>query len=330
MNKNLDIVGIGNAIVDVLSQSEDSFLEQENLDKGAMILVDEEQAAELYAKMGPAIEVSGGSVANTIAALASLGSKTGFIGKIGSDQLGGVFQHDMQAMGVEFNTPALTDGPATAHCLVFITPDAQRTMCTFLGASNMIANADIDKELIKSAKILYLEGYLFDRQSAKKAFFTAAEIAKNTKTKVAISLSDSFCVERHREEFLELLENHIDILFANENEIKALFETDKLDDTIYNIKKICDIAVITKSAEGSIIVEPNKKYEIPAFPVKNIIDTTGAGDFYAAGFLHAYSKGHSLEICGKTASIIASEVITHMGARPQTDLAKLLADNLKI
>ncbi len=328
MDSKIDVVGIGNAIVDVLSQTEDSFLEQEQLTKNTMMLIDTEQAQELYSKMGPGVEVSGGSVANTIAALASLGGKTGFIGKVSHDQLGDVFSHDMRAMGVKFSTPALQDGPSTARCLIFVTPDAQRTMCTFLGASVWIASTDIDAELIESAKIIYLEGYLFDRDRAKKAFELAAEIAHKANSKVALTLSDVFCVERHREEFLHMIKNHVDILFANEEEIKALYETNDFDDAVYQVQENCSLAALTRGEKGSVIVTKDKKINIPATIISNVVDTTGAGDLYAAGFLYGYSQGKDLEICGEIASIAASEVLTHMGARPQVNLAKLLEQKL--
>ncbi len=327
-NEELSVVGIGNAIVDVLSHTDEVFLVQENLTKGTMALIEEDQAEALYAKMGPGVEVSGGSVANTIAALSSLGSSAGFIGKVATDQLGDVFSHDMKAMGVVFDTPRLEDGPPTARCLILVTPDGQRTMCTFLGASVWIAPADIKPELIAAAKVVYLEGYLFDRSRAKQAFRQAAEIAHKAGTRVALALSDMFCVERHREEFQDMVLNHVDILFGNESEIKMLYKADSFEDAVYAVQENCELAVLTRSEKGSLIVAPEQRIEIAAEPVPRVIDTTGAGDMYAAGFLHGYTQDKPLEICGRMAAITASEALSHLGARPQICLAELLEEKI--
>src|SRR5690606_4628068 len=250
----LHIVGIGNDIVDVLTRTEEDFLRVHQLNKGAMTLIEEAQAEALYQKMGPGTAVSGGSAANTIAAFAAMGGKAGFIGKVSNDQLGKVFRHDICATGVHFETATLEDGPSTARCLILITPDAQRTMCTYLGACVWLAPSDIDEELIANAGITYLGGYLYDRPRAKQAFMHACEIAHAAGKKVALSLSDSFCVERHRDEFLDLVENHVDILFANEDEIKALYQVHTLEEAIYHVRQHCELAALTQSAKGSVIV----------------------------------------------------------------------------
>lgn len=320
----VEIVGIGNAIVDVLSKTEDSFLTTHQLNKGSMTLIEEDQAEALYQKMGPGTAVSGGSVANTIAAFAAMGGKAGFIGKVSNDQLGTVFRHDICATGVSFDTATLEDGPSTARCLILITPDAQRTMCTFLGACVWLAPSDLDEAMISQAGITYLEGYLFDRPRAKQAFQRACEVAHAAGKKVALSLSDSFCVERHRDEFLDLVENHIDILFANEDEIKALYQVDTLEEAIYHVRQHCELAALTQSAKGSVIVTEKETIQIDAAPVDKVVDTTGAGDMYAAGFLFGLTRDMPLAECGRLASLAAAEVISHVGARPQTDLAALL------
>lgn len=320
----VEIVGIGNAIVDVLSKTEDSFLTTHQLNKGSMTLIEEDQAEALYQKMGPGTAVSGGSAANTIAAFAAMGGKAGFIGKVSNDQLGTVFRHDICATGVSFDTATLEDGPSTARCLILITPDAQRTMCTFLGACVWLAPSDLDEAMISQAGITYLEGYLFDRPRAKQAFQRACEVAHAAGKKVALSLSDSFCVERHRDEFLDLVENHIDILFANEDEIKALYQVDTLEEAIYHVRQHCELAALTQSAKGSVIVTEKETIQIDAAPVDKVVDTTGAGDMYAAGFLFGLTRDMPLAECGRLASLAAAEVISHVGARPQTDLVALL------
>ena len=321
---NLDIVGIGNAIVDVLSKTEEEFLKQNKLAKGAMTLIEADQAEKLYAKMGPGVEMSGGSVANSIAAFAALGGRAGYIGKVANDQLGTVFRHDIQASGVHFETPGLDNGPPTARCLILVTPDAQRTMCTFLGACVWIAPSDLDEEMIKGAKVTYLEGYLFDRARAKQAFKMAGEIAHAAGRKTALSLSDPFCVDRHRDEFSELIRNNVDILFANEQEITSLYKTADFQEAVHHARRDCELAVLTRSSKGSLIVTKEGVIEIQAEPVEKVIDTTGAGDLYAAGFLYGFTRGESLQQCGRIGSIAAAEVISHMGARPQRDLAELL------
>ena len=321
----LDVVGVGNAIVDVLAEAEDSFLAEQGLHKGSMALVDTERAEALYQAMGPGTEMSGGSAANTIAGLASLGGKAGFIGKVRDDQLGAVFRHDIQSLGVQFTTPPLTDGPPTARCLILVTPDAQRTMNTFLGASAQLTEDDIDEALIARAHITYLEGYLFDPPAAKRAFAKAASTAHASGRKVSLTLSDTFCVERHREEFQDLVANHVDILFANENEAKALYRKDSFDDAIAAVRGNCGVVCITRSEKGSVILAGDQVHEIPAERAERLVDTTGAGDLYAAGVLYGVTQGRPLPDCGRIGSIAAAEVISHVGARPAAKLADLVA-----
>lgn len=327
---NLELVGIGNAIVDVLSKTVDNFLTENKIHKGTMTLIEADAAETLYAKMGPCTEMSGGSAANTIAAFAAMGGNAGFIGKVANDQMGKVFRHDLQASGVSFDTPALEDGPPTARCLIMITPDAQRTMCTHLGASVWVAPSDLNEEMIKNAQVTYLEGYLFDRPRAKQAFHRAGEIAHAAGKKVALSLSDPFCVKRHRAEFLELVQNHVDIVFANEEEIFALFDTRDFDVAAHHARDNCEIAVLTRSAKGSTVITEKETFEIKAEPIVRVVDTTGAGDMYAAGFLYGYTHGKSLAECGKIASVSAAEVLGHIGARPQVDLKQMLSDKKAI
>jgi len=323
---NLDVVGIGNAIVDVLSKTDDAFLSKNNINKGTMTLIEAAQAEALYAKMGPAMEVSGGSAANTMAALASMGSSAGYIGKVAHDQLGNVFRHDIRATGVVFETQPLLQAAPTARCMILITPDAQRTMSTYLGACVYLSPEDVDTDMVSGAKVTYLEGYLFDRDNAKRAFYKAAETAHKAKRKVSLSLSDPFCVDRHRDAFLDLVKEHVDILFANEAEIKSLYKTNTFEEAAEQARKDCELAVITRSEKGSVIINADGVIEIKAEPVKQVVDTTGAGDLYAAGFLHGYTKGLPLKTCGRIASIAAAEIIAHVGARAQHNLAQLLKD----
>jgi sugar/nucleoside kinase (ribokinase family) len=323
---NLDVVGIGNAIVDVLSKTDDAFLQNNGLNKGAMTLIEAAQAEALYAKMGPAMEVSGGSAANTVAALASMGSKAGYIGKVAQDQLGAVFRHDISAAGVTFNTAPLVQAAPTARCMILITPDAQRTMNTYLGACVYLSPDDLDAEMIAGAQVTYLEGYLFDRDLAKRAFYKAAEIAHKAGKKVSLTLSDPFCVDRHREAFLDLVKEHVDILFANEAEIMSLYKAGDFADAVAQARPHCELSVITRSEKGSVIIGEDGVTEIKAEHVKQVVDTTGAGDLYAAGFLHGYTRGRPLKTCGRMASIAAAEIIAQVGARPQRSLAQLLQD----
>jgi sugar/nucleoside kinase (ribokinase family) len=320
-----DVTAIGNAIVDVLAQAEDSFLQQHRLSKGVMSLIDDEAAERLYSVMGAGIEASGGSAANTAAGIAGLGGRVAFIGKVADDLLGQVFAHDIRAVGVHFDTPPLKDGPSTARCLIFVTPDAQRTMQTFLGASSELGPEDVDEETIAASQVIYLEGYLWDPPRAKEAFLKAARIAAEAGRKVSLTLSDPFCVERHREEFLHLIEHHVDVLFANEAEIKSLYRVNDFDQALQRVRGHCEIAALTRSEKGSVVVADNEVHVLDAVRVGRVIDTTGAGDAYAAGFLYGYTQGKPLRDCGRLGSILAAEVISHYGARAETDLKKLVA-----
>jgi sugar/nucleoside kinase (ribokinase family) len=321
----LDVVGIGNAIVDVQTRTDDALLAAQGLVKGTMALIDAPRAESLYALMGSASETSGGSAANTIAGIASLGGKAAFIGKIADDELGEIFAHDLRAMGVAYDTPPLKAGPRTGRCLILVTEDAQRTMNTFLGASVEFEANDIDRDRIAAAQVTYLEGYLFDRPTAKAAFRGAAEIAHTAGRKLALSLSDPFCVERHRADFRDLVHRHIDILFANEIEICSLYETKDFDRAMSAVRGECEIAVLTRSAHGSVIVTAGETLAVPAAPVRAVIDTTGAGDLYASGFLYGLTHGRDLGACGRLGSLCAAEIISHVGARPEARLSELAA-----
>ncbi len=326
--KSFDVVGIGNAIVDVLVYTKDSFLESHSLSKGNMELINETQAEHLYSEIGQNLETSGGSAANTIAGIAQLGGKAGFIGRVKNDNLGKSFIKEFNSTGAIFDTCPITEGPSTARCLIFVTPDAQRTMCTYLGASSFLEPNDIDLSLIKKAKVLYLEGYLFDSPAAKNAFIYAAQANKNSGGEVALSLSDSFCVTRHRDSFLRLIENNIDILFANESEIISLYNSSSLDCALEEIKGKCKIAVITCGEKGSIIITKEEKILINSFNFGKVIDTTGAGDLYASGFLMGYSNGETLSKCGKIGSICAGQIVTQLGPRSNVPLLKMVRENL--
>lgn len=323
--ETLDVVGIGNAIVDAIASADDAFLAQHDMVKGSMMLIDEPRAQALYAAMGPTVVTSGGSAANTIAGIASFGGRTGFIGKICDDDLGTEFRHDITAVGAAFPTLPASDGPATARCLIFVTPDSQRTMNTFLGACANLAPEDLDPELIRSAKITYLEGYLYDAPSAKAAFHDAADIAHAAGRQVALSLSDAFCVNRHRDEFLALVEHRVDVLFANQAEIEALYRTTDRAEWMARLRGMTELAVVTRSAEGSTIVTRSETIDVLAAPVARVVDTTGAGDLYAAGFLYGLTQGAALAECGRLGSVAAAEAIAHFGARPQTPLHALIA-----
>ncbi len=323
--KIYDVVGIGNAIVDIIARCDDGFLSKHNLDKGFMRLIDADEAAKLYEAMGPATERSGGSVANSIAGLASFGAKCGFIGRVAADQFGGIFRHDIRSLGIAYTTDPAEDGAPTARCLVLVTPDGERTMNTFLGASVDFAPGDLDPDLIEGAKIVYLEGYLFDKDAAKSAFREAAKRAKMAGAKVALTLSDPFCVERHRDDFRKLVKEDADIVFANEKEITTLYEVNSFDEAADAALQDCELAVLTRSEDGSMILGAGETTEIPADPVSKVMDATGAGDLYAAGFLFGLTQGLPVETCGRLGSLAAAEVISHIGARPESSLAKLAA-----
>jgi len=319
----IDVLGIGNAIVDVLSRSDDAFLKDNGLAKGSMSLIDETQAEELYTKMGAGVEISGGSAANTIAGIASFGAKGAFIGKVRDDQLGKIFAHDIRSIGVEFTTGAATSGPQTARCLVLVTPDGERTMNTFLGASQNLSVDDINEDQVASAQVLYLEGYLWDPEQAKQAFLKAAKCAHNAGRQVALTLSDAFCVDRYRDEFQNLLRQDVDILFANEAEIMSLFKASNFEDAVRLASEECKLAVLTRSEKGCVIIKGNECHEVPAVGIDEVVDTTGAGDLFAAGFLYGLSQDKPLPECGHLGALAANEIISHIGARPEISLAEL-------
>ena len=323
-----DVVGIGNAIVDVLARTDDHFLAQNRLSKGAMTIIDAQTAEELYGKMGPGVEVSGGSAANTIASIATLGGRGAFIGKVMDDQMGQVFRHDIRAVGVAFDTLSMVNGAPTARSLIFVSEDAERTMQTYLGACIELGPDDVDPQIIESSQITYLEGYLWDPQQAKEAFIKAAKVAQQAGRQVSLSLSDPFCVDRHRGEFIDLVNSHVDILFANEEEIKSLYQVDSFDAALQHVKGHCEIAALTRSSKGSIIISGDNIHILDAEKVEKVVDTTGAGDAYAAGFLFGYTQGKDLGACGELGGILAAEIISHYGARPDTDLKELVKQTL--
>lgn len=327
-DKTIDVVGIGNAIVDIVSQTDDAFLTQHGIERNAMNLVDEDTSAKIYKDMGPGIEISGGSAANTIAAIAQLGSKGAYIGKVKDDDFGVVFRHDIEALGVHFETEPAMDGPSTARCLVLVTDDGARSMNTYLGACVGLGPDDVPQDLIAASKVVYLEGYLWDPPQAKEAFLKAATIAHQTGGKVALSLSDPFCVDRHRAEFIDLVKHHVDILFANEAEIMSLYQVENFDDALQAVRWETDVAALTRSEKGSVILERDEVHIVDADEIKALVDTTGAGDLYAAGFLHGYVTGAKPAVCGRMGSVAAAEIIQHYGARSEEDLVKLMAEKL--
>ena len=320
-----DVAAIGNAIVDVIAPADDGFLAANDLAKGGMMLVDQAQSQALYAKMAPGVETSGGSAANTVAGLASFGGRGAFLGKVADDQLGKVFAHDMRAIGARFENAPLTGGPATAACMINVTPDGQRTMCTFLGASTAFTEADVDAAVIEASKIVYLEGYLFDADAARRAFAKAAGLARASGRMLALTLSDGFVVERHREALLGFIDSQVDLLFANEVEAKALFQTDSFDAAADALRQRVKLAAVTRSEHGSVILSDAERLTVAAEPVDKVVDTTGAGDQYAAGFMFGLSRGRPLQTCGRLASLAAAEVISHYGPRPQVSMKDLAA-----
>jgi sugar/nucleoside kinase (ribokinase family) len=322
-----DVAAIGNAIVDVIAQCDDAFLEREGLVKGSMALIDVARASSLYDVMAAGLEASGGSAGNTVAGVASFGGKAAFIGKVADDQLGRVFTHDMRAIGATFDTPPLAQGPATAQSLINVTSDAQRTMSTYLGACVELTSADVDPAIIEAAQYAYLEGYLFDPLEARKAFAKAAALSHGAGRKIAITLSDSFVVERHRDALLGFIETQCDIVFANASEVCALFQTTDFDAAVQALAGKVEIAAVTRSEHGSVIASGGALHEISAYPVEKVVDTTGAGDQYAAGFLYGLSQGRALPVCGQLGSLAAAEVIAHYGPRPQVSLRDLAAQN---
>ena len=320
-----DVLGIGNALVDVLSTEEESFIEQMDLVKGSMTLIDTERAEEIYAAMGgDKTEASGGSAANTLSGVASFGGRAAYIGRVKDDGLGKAFGHDLNSLGVHFSADLATDGDPTGRCMIVVTPDGERTMNTYLGASATLCADHLDLDLIGSAKVTFLEGYLFDRDDAKHAFRTAAAAAHEAGRKVSLTLSDSFCVDRHRDDFLTLVAEGVDILFANEEEIISLFDAASFDDAVETVRGACEIAALTRSEKGSVVVTADQTIEVAAHPVPQVVDSTGAGDLYAAGFLYGWSQDMTLADCGRLGSMAAAAVIGHTGARPGLSLDQLL------
>ncbi|HEV7264048.1 MAG TPA: adenosine kinase [Falsiroseomonas sp.] len=319
----LDLLGIGNAIVDVLARAEDAFLASQGMDKGAMMLIDAAAAERIYAAMGPGVESSGGSAGNTCAAAAALGARVGYLGKVADDALGKVFAHDIRAAGVRFPSAPLTNGAPTARCLILVTPDGQRTMNTFLGACVAFGPDDVDEAEVASAAVTYLEGYLFDPPAAQAAFRKAAKAAHAAGRKVSLTLSDPFCVGRHRGAFRAFVAEETDVLFANEAELLSLFETEDFTAALAAVRRDVGLAAVTRSEKGSVVVAGAETVEVAAVPTR-VVDTTGAGDAYAAGFLAAHAKGLALAECGRWGSVAAAEVISHFGARPQADLKALV------
>ena len=328
-NAKFDVTAIGNAIVDVIAQADDALLAAHKLAKGAMNLIDAEMAEKLYSIMGPGKEASGGSAGNTIAGIAMLGGKTAYIGKVADDQLGTIFTHDIRAAGVTYDTRPLVSGLPTARSLIFVTPDAQRTMQTFLGACTQLGPEDINLDHVKSSKVVYMEGYLWDLPRAKQAMLDAAMKATESGVKVSLTLSDAFCVARFRDEFLDLAEKYVDILFANESEILSLYQTEDFDDALQQVRKHCEIAALTRSEKGSVVVNGDEVHVIDAVKGVKVVDTTGAGDAYAAGFLYAYTQGTDLKTAGKLGGAMAAQVISQYGPRSEkAEIQKLKASVL--
>ena len=327
-SSRFDVLGIGNAIVDVLARTDDDFLARQKMRKGTMQLIDEAQAARIYDAMGPAVEVSGGSAANTIVGAASLGARGAFIGKIKDDELGRVFAHAIRAAGVAFATPPASAGPSTARCYILVTSDGERTMNTYLGAAQDLHPNDIDADAIAAAQIIYLEGYLWDPPRAKEAFLKAAKIAHEAERDVALTLSDAFCVDRYRAEFLDLIRNRtVDLVFANESELRSLYQTADFDTAVNALRNDAKLAVVTRSDQGCLVVTREETDAIPATPVERVVDATGAGDLFAAGFLVGLSRGADYRAAARLGGLVAAEVIQHFGARPETPLKALAQDN---
>jgi sugar/nucleoside kinase (ribokinase family) len=320
-----DVLGIGNALVDVLAHATDEFLASNGIPKGAMNLIDAGRATELYERMEPAVEISGGSAANTMVGVADLGGRAAYVGKVKADQLGEVFAHDIRAAGVAYDVTMAEAGEPTGRSLILVTPDAQRSMNTFLGASSSLAPADVRADDVAASAVTYLEGYLFDPAPAREAFYKAANIAHQAGRKVALTLSDPFCVDRYRDEFLHLIETEVDILFANEAELTSLYQTSSFDDGLQALRNHCPVAGLTRSEHGSVVLWGNEVHVIDAAPVEKVVDTTGAGDAYAAGFLFGLAAGRDAKTCGNLGSLAASEVISHFGARPEANLKDLAA-----
>jgi sugar/nucleoside kinase (ribokinase family) len=323
-----DVIGIGNAIVDVLARADDDFLLAHKMSKGGMALIDELRAQAIYNAMGPAVEISGGSAANTMVGVAGFGGRTAFVGKLKADELGRAFSHDIRAAGVSFETPAAKDGPSTGRCYVLVTPDGERTMNTYLGAAQDLHPKDVDENMVAASAITYLEGYLWDPKHAKEAFLKAAKIAHGSGRKVALSLSDAFCVDRWRDEFLALMrDGTLDLVFANEAELHSLYQTSDFNGAIAALRGDIGAAVVTRSEKGCLVLGPEGVEAVPAFPVERVVDTTGAGDLFAAGFLCGLARGADDRSCGRLGALAAAEIIQHLGARPENSLRQLAQEN---
>jgi sugar/nucleoside kinase (ribokinase family) len=323
-----DVLGIGNAIFDVLVQTDEKFLADHGMTKGSMALIDEARAASIYRDMGPATEMSGGSGANTIVGIANFGARAAFIGKVRDDQIGGLYAHDIRAAGVAFETQAAADGPASGCSYILVTPDGERTMNTYLGAAQNLTPADVDEAQVAASSILYLEGYLWDPKSAKEAFVKASTIAHGAGRQVALTLSDSFCVDRYRDEFLGLMRNGTaDLIFANEAELHSLYQTADFDTALTQLRKDVKLGIVTRSEKGCVVASADGVVAVPASPIQKLVDTTGAGDLFAAGFLFGLVRGVGHENAGRLGGLAAAEVIQHIGARPQTSLKDLAKKN---
>jgi adenosine kinase len=328
MSLQYDVLGIGNAIVDVIARTEDDFLVKHGMNKGSMALIDEPRAEAIYASMGPAMEISGGSAANTIAGVASFGARAAFIGKVKDDELGRAFAHDIRATGVAFDTPPASDGPSTARCYVLVTPDGERTMNTYLGAAQDLHPNDVEPDVITRAAITYLEGYLWDPPHAKEAFRKAADVAHGAGRTVALTLSDAFCVGRYRDEFLNLMRTGaVDLIFANESELKSLYETADFDSGVTALRNDVKLAVVTRSEKGCVVVSRESNEVVKAAPIDKLVDATGAGDLFAAGFLVGLARGQDHRTAAQLGALAAAEVIQHLGARPEISLKALAQDN---
>ncbi|MBI5262888.1 MAG: adenosine kinase [Bradyrhizobium sp.] len=323
-----DVLGIGNALFDVLVRTDENFLAKHGMTKGSMALIDEARAAAIYQDMGPATEMSGGSAANTIVGIASLGARAAYVGKVKDDQIGRLYAHDIRAAGVSFKTQAAADGPATGCSYILVTPDGERTMNTYLGAAQDLSPADIDPAEIEASRIVYLEGYLWDPKNAKEAFVKAAAIAHGARRQVALTLSDSFCVDRYRDEFLSLMRSGtVDLVFANEAELHSLYQTSDFDTALRQLRNDVGLGVVTRSEKGCMVTSTEVQIAVPAFAVEEVMDTTGAGDLFAAGFLFGLARGLGYETAGRLGGLAAAEVIQHIGARPQTSLKELAGQN---
>jgi sugar/nucleoside kinase (ribokinase family) len=326
--ESFDVLGLGNAIVDVIARAEEDFLTREKVYKGAMNLIDEQRAEHLYAVMGSSTIISGGSAANTVVGIAEFGAHAAYIGKIKADEVGHLFAHDLRATGVHFQTRAATHGPATARSFIFVTPDGERSMNTYLGACHNLAPEDVDEATVRASSIIYLEGYLWDPPAAKEAFIKASRVAHSAGRSVALTLSDAFCVDRYRDEFLHLMRARmVDIIFANESELKSLYQTADIATAVAALGREAILGVVTRSEQGCLIVTRNGMQAVPAFPVDRVVDTTGAGDLFAAGFLVGLARGADEVTCGRLGALAAAEIIQHVGARPQTNLKALAAEN---